>query len=75
MQINSMKKKYLTMLTIYSLVVLLAGLCISSLVQGVMTQLSGNNWGGTMLYIAGLGSGMISVFIFMRGKAVIENII
>ena len=72
---NSLKKKGFVSLTIYSAVVMLAGLFISCIIQGVLVQIGGNGIGGTVLYITGFLSIAASVYVYQRGKVIIDNIL
>ncbi len=68
------KGKPVKALGIYSCVIMLAGLFISSMVQGFLVQLAGNGIGATMLYVAGLACLAGSIFTYTKGRNLLDTI-
>ncbi|HIH10194.1 MAG TPA: hypothetical protein HA254_06025 [Candidatus Diapherotrites archaeon] len=66
------KVQFVQTLSVYSLVIMLGGLFISSLIQGVMTHISGNAPWATLLYFGSLGSLMAAIFVYMHGKRLLD---
>ena len=66
--------KPLKALGIYSCVIMLGGLFISSMIQGLLVHLSGNGVGATVLYIAGLACLAGSIFTYTKGRGMLDTI-
>ena len=58
-------------LCIYTMVVLLGGLFLASLVEGLRQHLTGNTTGATVLYVVGFAAMIASVYVYKKGKLVI----
>ncbi|MEM4256903.1 MAG: hypothetical protein QXU92_01335 [Candidatus Diapherotrites archaeon] len=67
------QKQAIKTISIYLLVVILAGFAIVSLVQGILLQLNGFAGNATLLYMTGLGSLMAAVGIFSKGRQIINS--
>ncbi len=61
-------------LGIYSAVIMLGGLFISSMIQGLLVHLSGDGIGATVLYIAGLFCLAGSIFTYTKGRNMLDTI-
>ena len=59
-------------LTVYAMVVLLGGLFMSSIVEGLRQHLAANTGGATLLYFMGLASLTASIYVFKKGKQIIS---
>ncbi len=74
MPANFTKGKALKAAGIYLSVIVLGGLFISCMIQGLLIQLAGNGFGATVLYIAGLASLAASLFVYNKGKGMLDTI-
>jgi len=60
-------------LVYYAMVVILGGLFISCIVEGLRQQfVLGNGSGGTLLYIVGLASLVSGMYVYKKGKLLIS---
>ncbi len=58
-------------LSIYTMVVLLGGLFISTMVEGFRMHLAGTTINATMLYLVGLASLVAAAYVYKKGKQII----
>ncbi|HLC79555.1 MAG TPA: hypothetical protein VJG83_03945 [archaeon] len=65
------QKQALKALSIYSMVVLLGGLFLSSIVEGLRLHLMGSSAQATLLYFAGIGSLAVTIYVYKKGREII----
>ncbi|HLC93153.1 MAG TPA: hypothetical protein VJH23_05610 [archaeon] len=58
-------------LSIYTMVVLLGGLFIATIVEGLRQHLGGDTTNATILYIVGLAAMVGSAYVYKKGKQII----
>ena len=59
-------------LSIYTMVVLLGGLFLASVVEGLRQHFAGETTNATILYVVGLAAMVASIYVFKKGKQIIS---
>ncbi len=69
------ENRYVKPFFIYVAVILLGGLFLSAIVEGIRNHFAGDSIRATILYIAGFGALIAAFFIYRRGKTLLEALI
>jgi predicted MFS family arabinose efflux permease len=67
------KTQVIKSVSIYLLVVILAGFGLSAFIEGIRQHLAGYSTNGTLLYMTSFGSIITAIGVYLRGKRIIES--
>ncbi|MBI4210979.1 MAG: hypothetical protein HY544_05770 [Candidatus Diapherotrites archaeon] len=67
------QRQALKTISIYVMVVILGGLSIATIVEGLRTQLGGNTPYATILYFASLASLASCVYVYTKGRQILSS--